>query len=162
MSNKAAKTQAELGDDDTGPVATLPQVDLLIPLASGGPFKWHGPFQRAAMRIRLVPALMEKLAIDRDEAVAQFKELSNATLLQAVNSVAVAKGFVVPTAIGDGKLLELFMAFLTEHWDEILKLILMLFGLGLEKVQAEAANKGPAERPKLPIPESSPKPKSHS
>jgi hypothetical protein len=58
----------------------------------------------------------------------QWTRLTDEMLLEAINTVAKAYGVSV-SAIGDGKLLEQFFAFLNEHWDEILAIFLKLIGL---------------------------------
>lgn len=128
----ADATAASTGIDIASDVPPAHEPMVMMPLAfpaQDGPFKGIGPAGRLRLRLKLVPALMEKLQVGRATAAAYFSELSDAAIVQVLNSVAIAKSFVLPAAIGDGKFLELFFKFITDHWQDILKIFLGLFGL---------------------------------
>lgn len=62
------------------------------------------------------------------QTLRQWRQLDDDDLATAVSKTAAAKGMSV-SAFGDGKLLEQFLAFISEHWDEIFALLLKLIGL---------------------------------
>lgn len=84
--------------------------------------------QRIALRQMFIRSRINE-GKSRLSAILDYTRISDSQWLDAVSQVAAAKGLVVPSAIGDGKLLEQFLAFISEHWDEILAILLKLIGL---------------------------------
>lgn len=78
-----------------------------------------GPLQRIAMMQRWKKS---------GQTRSNWTRLTNAQLVEGINTVASSKGISVQ-AFGDGKILEQFFKFLSEHWDEIFKVFLSLIGL---------------------------------
>ncbi len=89
-----------------------------------------GLAQRLALRRAYVRSRVAHGA-NRLAAAVEFAGLDEADLLYAIQKTCETKGLAFPSAIGDGKLLEQFLAFISEHWEDILKIILSLLGLAI-------------------------------
>lgn len=86
------------------------------------------------VKMRVGP--IQKLFVFRKLAMSGVKrkdvvKVTDDMIVSAVGQCASSLGVTAPRALGDGKILEQFFAFLTEHWDEILKIILALLGLAI-------------------------------
>jgi hypothetical protein len=87
-----------------------------------------GRFQKNSLERRFIRSRV-RAGQTRDNAREEFESLTADELTYACQSVATSKGLVAPAAFGDGKFLETFLAFITDHWDDILRILLMLLGL---------------------------------
>ncbi len=112
-------------EDDFGifiPWDDLAEADINFNVATEGKQPKIGPMQRLH--------LLRKFA-QSGQRLRDWRRLSDDQILESLNKVAVAKGIVRPSAIGDGTLFKTFLEFITEHWDDILKILLALLGLAI-------------------------------
>jgi hypothetical protein len=85
--------------------------------------------QRRAFRARAVNALVNK-GWNRRDARQSIQDLGDDEIIDCCTKVAVTKGVAVPVgAFGDGTLINWFIDFWAKYGDEIIAMILMLFGL---------------------------------
>lgn len=119
--------------------ATAPSTDLIAPniKASDAPASAStmetsakreriGILQRQALRARFVQSRRDA-GVGLLKSYVEFWKISEDQWWSALSTVAAAHGFDI-SAIGDGTLFQLFLEFLSEHWDEILKLLVQLIG----------------------------------
>lgn len=90
-----------------------------------------GPFKTNIVRIKLTNTLVHKYGMRRSKARDKVNEILDEALIEVISYVASKynKLEIVVQEFGDGKLLEQFLAFINEHWDEILAIFLKLIGL---------------------------------
>lgn len=105
-------------------VASIAGFEAPVVDASGDSIRM-GPVRRALFNTRFLIARSKSVGLR--QARAELKQLSDTDVMGVLYTVAASVNKI--DAIGDGVLLDKFLAFLSEHWDEILKLILMLIGL---------------------------------
>ncbi|MFO0937812.1 MAG: hypothetical protein U0798_15010 [Gemmataceae bacterium] len=86
-----------------------------------------GILQRQALRARFVQSRRDA-GVGLLKSYVEFWKISDDQWWSALNTVAAAHGFDI-SAIGDGTLFQLFLEFLSEHWDDILRILLPLLGL---------------------------------
>jgi len=91
-----------------------------------------GPIRMAMVRNRTIQSLVD-LGYDRRDARQMAKSVGDKALMGCVLMVAEAKQavtlFVGPNE--DRPILDKIVQFFIDNWEEILKLILMLFGIAI-------------------------------
>lgn len=99
----------------------LAEVDSAYNVAADGKQTRIGPVQRFAM--------MRKFA-QSGGRLRDWRRLTDDEILASIHKTAQVKKLeYAPSAIGDGQLLKTFLDFISEHWDDILKILLAMLGL---------------------------------
>lgn len=91
-----------------------------------------GPIRKAMIRNRTIQSLVER-GYDRRDARQMVKGVGDEALMACVMIVAEAKQaaslFAAPSE--ERPILDKIVQFFIDNWDEIVKLILMLFGIAI-------------------------------
>lgn len=90
------------------------------------------PILNGIIRVRCFLPIRAKVGFGK-QARHLTEMITDGLIDTALTTVAKTHGVTLPSgdvnAIGDGTILDKLLAFLNEHWDEILALILKLIGL---------------------------------
>lgn len=124
VGNSLGECLQEIGYAGAPPADTGVEFATMEVRASGQSTRM-GPVRRAIFNTKFT--IERAKTVGLRQAREELRRLSDVDVMGALYTVAAATNNI--DAIGDGTLFEKFLAFLSEHWDEILKLILMLIGI---------------------------------